>query len=122
MESCKAHNQSPTNLLIPRQVAGEDRGGGVDGSEEAKDQAIGDENMPEPVPIACQCPQKDREEPLPILLLPVQKDSLQLLRPKGKMIGYFIKSLISQDNSKLPIGSYRISIFIYPRLIVFSLS
>lgn len=56
MESCKAHNQSPTYLLIPRQGVGEDRVEEVDGSEEANEQAIGDENMPEPVPIACQRP------------------------------------------------------------------
>src|SRR5947209_3312785 len=122
MESCQAHHQSPTHLLVPRQVEVGDRVEVVDGSEEAMEQAIGDENMPEPVPIACQCPQKEREEPLPILLLPAQNDSLQQLRPKDKLIGYFIESLILQDNSKLPIGSYRIPIFIHPRLLVFSLS
>src|SRR5579863_7597153 len=74
------------------------------------------------VSIACNDSQKPRKSVLQPTSLSSPDDSLEDLRPIGKLIRFFVESLLSQDHGKLAIGSHSRLILIYPRLVVFSLS
>ena len=74
------------------------------------------------IPIASEQIEEPGKYVLQRSPLQTPNNSLKQLRTIGKMIGFFVESLISQENGKLSIGSHCPFIFIYSRLLVFYLS